>query len=288
MNIAQALHTAARRYCDEQYQYWVAQYAELTHKREECRNQNYSLEARRIFPRYTVLNAIGTELERLNPAELHNLDDTRDYILLAGTEANDEFTRQSAGPVAAATMANEREAFCAFIRELSETQLQSVQPLPYKRVLSSTESASVWVKIRDRWQITDDYWFPLCECALPDIAAFQDHDFDEFCATFSLIDQLAAHGINRIWELREYGPEYEQDVSLFDPHYNGAEGYWSSSELDWIVYASHEGSVTVGGWLLAAIKAQWPDWEKGTTDIPNPKPQPLSATPQNNRQSQPE
>jgi hypothetical protein len=63
-----------------------------------------------------------------------------------------------------------------------------------------------------------------------------------------------------VWELREYGPEYEQDVSLFDPQYNGAEGYWSSGELDWIVYASHESSVTVGGWLLADVKALWPAW----------------------------
>jgi len=49
-------------------------------------------------------------------------------------------------------------------------------------------------------------------------------------------------------------------VSLFQPYYNGAEGYWSSDGLDWIIYASHESSVTVGGWLLEEVKQAWSDW----------------------------
>ena len=67
--------------------------------------------------------------------------------------------------------------------------------------------------------------------------------------------------MRRIWELREHGPEYEQDVSLFEPLYDGAEGYWSSGALDWIAYASHESSVTVGGWLLEEVKTLWPTWQ---------------------------
>ncbi len=30
-----------------------------------------------------------------------------------------------------------------------------------------------------------------------------------------------------------FPPEYEQDVSLFELYHNGAEGYWSSGDLDW-------------------------------------------------------
>ena len=45
-----------------------------------------------------------------------------------------------------------------------------------------------------------------------------------------------------------------------EPRYNGSEGYWSSGDLDWIIYASHESSVAVGGWLLGAVKQRWPDW----------------------------
>lgn len=76
------------------------------------------------------------------------------------------------------------------------------------------------------------------------------------------MDLLSSRGVTRIWELRDYGVEYCQDVLLFNPTYNGYEGYWTSDDLDWIVYASHEDSVTVGGWLLDRIKARWSDWEQ--------------------------
>ena len=145
---------------------------------------------------------------------------------------------------------------------LTDSDLQSVQPLEYQRVLSQSESESVWARLRERWQITDGYWFPLAECSLSDVAAFQDRYFNEFCLSFNLVDLLSSRGVSRVWELREYGPEYEQDVSLFGPNYNGAEGYWSSGDLDWIVYASHENSITIGGWLLTEIKDQWLEWKQ--------------------------
>ena len=72
---------------------------------------------------------------------------------------------------------------------------------------------------------------------------------------------LEARRIERVWALREYGPEYMEDLALFEPYYNGAEGFWSSGDLDWIIYASHERSVTVGGWLLGKLKAIWPSWQ---------------------------
>jgi hypothetical protein len=50
-------------------------------------------------------------------------------------------------------------------------------------------------------------------------------------------------------------------VLLFTPRYNGAEGYWTSADLDWIIYASHEASVTLGGWLVGRVKALWPSWD---------------------------
>jgi hypothetical protein len=91
--------------------------------------------------------------------------------------------------------------------------------------------------------------------------AFKTRAFDEAVAPERLRGALAARGIQRVWELREYGPEYEEAVAMLDPYYNGAEGYWSSGDLDWIIYASHESSVTVGGWLLQDVKAIWPSWQ---------------------------
>lgn len=74
---------------------------------------------------------------------------------------------------------------------------------------------------------------------------------------------LTAHGVTHLYEHREGGESYELSVSSFEPHYNGLEGFWSDKNLDWIIYASHESSITVGGeWLLNEIKTVWPQWQQ--------------------------
>lgn len=272
MNLAQALHSAARRYCIEQYNRWTAQYAKISRAGRDRASDgyNYTPEALSTFPRYNVLNAIRVELERIDPIELTDLHATRDLFIIAGKVADDDFTRKPIGQIDADAIASERESFCYFIRGLSDSDLQSVEPLSYRRVLSKSESESVWSRFRRRWEITDGYWFPLVKSSLPDVAAFQERYFDEFCSSFDLADLLSSRGVSRVWELRESGPEYELDVVLFDPHYNGAEGYWSSDDLEWIVYASHERSITIGGWLLAEIKDQWSEWNQRIWTLPFP------------------
>jgi hypothetical protein len=270
VNLAQSLHTAARRYCIEQFNHWVTEYSAICRAGREraAGGYHYILEALGAFPRYNALNAIRVELERIDPNELNDLDQTRELVVLVGTAAEDDFTREPIGQIDAHVMANERNSFCEFVLGLTDVELQSVQPLPYRRVLSPSEADSLWSRLRGRWDITNKSWFPLAHCARPDIVAFQDRHFNDFCSVFNLVDLLAARGISRVWELRECGPEYEQDVSLFDPYYNGAEGFWSAGDLDWIVYASHESSITVGGWLLAEIEERWPEWNQRIWDSP--------------------
>ena len=109
-------------------------------------------------------------------------------------------------------------------------------------------------------EVRRQYWHPLADTERTDVAAFQAPYFLRAVTPERLAALLAERGITRVWELREYGPEYELDASAFEPHYNGAEGFWTSSALDWIVYASHESSMTVGGWMLAEVKRAWPEW----------------------------
>jgi hypothetical protein len=258
-----ALHTAARRYCLDRHAYWCERYSEIVRKRGDRQRDgyHYTPEALDTFPRYNVLNAIRVELERMEPTRLDDVENTRALLVLAGETAEDDFTRQSISEIAARAMSEEREAFCSFISGATLPDLAEVEGLPHRRVLTAAESKSIWSRLRGRWQIPEGYWYPLAECKLSDVVAFKTRSFDEAFATERLRGNLAARGIERVWELREYGPEYEEAVAMFEPYYNGAEGYWSSGELDWIIYASHETSVTVGGWLLQDVKAMWPSWQ---------------------------
>ena len=263
MDSALALHTAARRYCLDQHAFWCERYSEIVRRHGDRRRDgyHYTPEALATFPRYNVLNAIRVEIERIDPSNLIDSEETRARLVLVGRTATDDVSRKPMGQIDQRAMAEEREAFTRYIGALSPSELMAVEPLPYRRVLTAEESKSIWSPVRGRWQIPEHYWYPLADCALSDVVAFKTRAFEEAMPHERLRGVLAARGIGRVWELREFGPEYELDISLFKPVYDGAEGYWSSGDLDLIIYASHESSVTVAGRLLQEITAIWPSWQ---------------------------
>ncbi len=74
---------------------------------------------------------------------------------------------------------------------------------------------------------------------------------------------LKSWGIERVYELREFGDQnYLRSIDCWKPYYNGAEGFWFSDALDWIMYASHEDSITTGGLLTDIIVSEWEDADK--------------------------
>jgi hypothetical protein len=81
-----------------------------------------------------------------------------------------------------------------------------------------------------------------------------------------LREVLREQGISRVFQLCEFesDPEYEIELSILEPQYaNGGEQYSTADTADWIVYASHESSITVGGdWLIDLLKKCWLDWNQ--------------------------
>lgn len=179
-----------------------------------------------------------------------------------GLTAEDAFTSYDE-PEAQAAVREEREAFARFVREMPSAVLSAVELLPFTRVLRPEEAEQVWDSIEREWSLSRrQYWYPLTETEQTGVEAFQAPYFLRAATPERLRGLLALRGITRVWELREYGPEYELDLSALETYYNGAEGFWTSPTIDWIVYASHESSITVGGWLLADVKQVWPEWKR--------------------------
>ena len=263
MNKAKALHTSARLYCCENYNRWAEQYRKLPNGGRAKDGYNYSDEALDTFPRYRILANILVEVMRINPDTLVDLEHTRVLILNAGKIAKEIFTQGAHCPIETSAILEECETFYSYIRKLNDSELANVQPLPDSRVLTTIESEYMWNLLRERWQIHKrDYWYPLTECTLDDIEAFQDKYFHDFCSSFALDELLISHGVTRLWEFCEDGLVYEQEVSIIEPCYYGEEAYWTSGDMDWIIYASHENSITIGGWLLREVKAAWPEWKQ--------------------------
>jgi len=237
VNASLALHKAARRYCLERHAFRFQRYSEIVRKKGDRQRDgyHYTPEALATYPRYNVLSAIRVEIERIDPANLGDVEETRTLLVLAGETAQDDFTQKPIGEIDERAMAGERGDFCRYIEGLKNSDLSEIEKLPYRRVLTKEESKAIWSRLRSRWEIPNGYWFPLAECKLSDVVAFKTKAFDEGVSHEKLRGILRDRGIERVWELREYGPEYEEDLALFEPYYNGAEGYWSSGDLAWII-----------------------------------------------------
>ena len=267
-NEIENLHTAIRRYCMERYSYWTKQYADLVSAGKNRSGYEYTKEALCTFPRYNVLNAILVEVERHRPADFTSLEEAKRVLMAVAANAQSIFTQPPNGNLEQQAMNEEREALNNFIATIKENDLSSVEPLFYRRVLTAEEGDIIWDTLRTNWDISNGYWYPLANRKREDIEAFQDTYFEKEVGPEKLRTIFRTHGIGTLWEMREDGINHELEISVFEPYYDGNEGYWCDSSFEWIVYASHESSITVGGWLLPELKSVWANWEQRVWTTP--------------------
>ena len=131
----------------------------------------------------------------------------------------------------------------------------------YKCILSEQYHKQLHADLKAKW----GNWYGGCTDAkfLPPnvtlhVAAMDDADSYE-----NLRKALTQHGISRVFELREWGCGYEIDVEIVGFTYTGAEGFWTNGECDWMVYASHEASLTFGGaWLIEKMRNALPQYNR--------------------------
>jgi hypothetical protein len=65
---------------------------------------------------------------------------------------------------------------------------------------------------------------------------------------------LDRRGVKRVYEMWENGDSFLLDLSLAEFRYGtGMEGYWFAEANDWVVYCSHESSVTLAGAIAEIV-----------------------------------
>lgn len=133
----------------------------------------------------------------------------------------------------------------------------------YSRELSREEIDDIFDRLTKRWDISNHYWFPLYDTAARPIIAFDSEAFEKEFGFNNL--RIILKEIKEIIEIRELKYKgYIVKNENFEPCYEGiGEGYWFDSNMEWIIYCSHEGSITFGGELLInKIKEDWKNWER--------------------------
>lgn len=294
-----ALHNAARRYCitrlDAEQARHFAWLREQIGERIEWRYhevalRNFQAVALNDFTQVLetpeeriprLVNAILVDIERTVPDDFRSATEARDYLLAVGQRATirDRQVSWGWGEVKVqdkepdwsedqrAGLERTRTAYLMYIAGLTAEQAAQVKPVPYRQVMSASKRRRIWKHLAQRWDVDplSHYWYPLWgDERPPDVLALQEFYFYKEVGVRTLQEILRHRGITRLWELNEQrlDPEYELDPRLcrFEA---GVEMYWSSGELDWLVYISHESSITfAGGWLVEAVKEVWPTWQE--------------------------
>jgi hypothetical protein len=214
-----------------------------------------------LFPRYNVLAAIRSDVERFVPADFRSQEELRAMLVGAGGSAESAFTH-SEHPVAIRAITDERRRFIEFARTADVGQFADLPRLPFRRVLGDAEHKALHEAFIRRW----GRWYGGSVNArhpLPDVVTLHEVVMEAPGAYDHLRLILAEHGVTRLFELRESGDGYELDTAASEFIYNGDEGFWTAGEMEWMVYASHESSITFGGpWLAAAIRPHLPDFDR--------------------------
>jgi hypothetical protein len=139
----------------------------------------------------------------------------------------------------------------------------------HERMLSQSEAEGLRKRLVSACGGTSGYWWPLSAERPPDAEAFQDYYFEHEFGYGPLRDILSVHGVATVVEFREDGKCYEVHTNQIEPRYTGHEGFWATGHFDWVIYASHEGSVTVAGkWLLPAVQTAWRSWRERVWTTP--------------------
>ena len=255
MTETQALLTAARRYCQTQYSYWADRYSR--ERSGATLPYGYTDTDYKLFPRYQVLSAILDELETGVGQDQLPIDSYRQVLSKIGQSAHNLFTTGMENPVALLAMQAERASFSHYIETIPVDTLRTIEPLPHKRRLTSAENNDIRGALRTIWNVQEGYWNPLNNRSpKPTVflakANIDPHDYARIRAR---IIQKADSVLIR---LTEDGAVYELDPELFHP--DCYETVYCDRRFDWIVYGSHERTVTFGGtWLLPFIEQVYAD-----------------------------
>lgn len=254
------VHWASRRYLKERYEGLRSGYRQLPNNGRQADGFHYTTEAKRIFPRYNVVEAILIEVERLDPDHLPGIDAVTHTLLAAAESANSPFTTSPRDEVEADAIADERRLFVANVQRWVAQPNLGIDPLPYRRVLRPAESSAWRTSSQHRWGVRNGWWHPMLSSSVPhDVLVLTEESMWEDDGVDQVRRVLRELGRRRVVELSEYGPDYLLDIGIFAPRYTGAEAIWSDERHDWIAYASHEGTVAFGGALSTGLATNWPD-----------------------------
>ena len=262
MDEREALHTAARHFCIDQTKLWVERYTQLDARGVAREGDDYSTAAYSTFPRYRFYGRLLPLIEGIAPQQ-HSQSSLLVDLEAATKRASTELGRELKNVTAVAAIEEEAREIIRYIREFDTTAAFAVVPLPRRRTLASAESESLWSLLQNFWNVRrGSPWHPLLDEPVPaSVLTFHQELWDAREGEALLLRSLEARGITDCFVLHEFDidrPDYVAELAALDPYYNGAEKF-TTSDASWLLYASHESSIAIAGWVAGVFLGEWPD-----------------------------
>lgn len=218
------------------------------------------------FYRYLVMNELHVKLCTLVDREFSNFG-----ACLAAVKAlipgHLNSTLQNPSPVAEHFI---REAEAAFRKRLESLRPDCPAPkIPYLRHLTGEEAECMAARFREKWDyVPQNYWYPMDGQKIREDRLFLSADYVE--DYWEALEKLLGLPGTHVFCLNESnypgGPACMEMVELIG--YGGLENACCDRGFSWIVYFSHENTVTFAGSilpqvrrLLAAEREHWNRWE---------------------------
>lgn len=124
------------------------------------------------------------------------------------------------------------------------------------------------------WGVDDSYyWYPLSTPPRLDVIAFDSDYIEDVDQKIKDIQQwIRNQQTELIFELHEDRTLWRIDTASLDPCYDGRylERYWFDQQMNWIIYASHESTISFGGQgLITSLQSSWTDWQENLSVLDN-------------------
>ena len=115
--------------------------------------------------------------------------------------------------------------------------------------------------LADKFDFKNFYWWPLNGHKLADTECFTDEVFNIKFGHANLIQTLKEMGETQLRKINEANEDEiikTEDICSYD----GLEVVYCNDNADWLIYFSHENTVTVSGKkLIDALKKNWLEFE---------------------------
>jgi hypothetical protein len=146
-----------------------------------------------------------------------------------------------------------KSQFLQFVNRVNVDELTEVSPIPFERRLTDEESERIETSLKEKfdfgsWKDKNYYWEPLSKTLNQIPLVYFEKELFKSAVTQKIVDIIKSISGDRIFLLTDENINYEVDISSLSVYW--IESAYCNFEADWLIYISHEGTITFSGEVL--------------------------------------